>query len=36
VIVGDSVEVKDMGTGDQAAAAGPEEAVALVESALSS
>jgi histidyl-tRNA synthetase len=36
VIVGDSIEVKDMGSGDQTAAAGADEAVALVESALGS
>ena len=36
VIVGDSIEVKDMDTGKQTAAAGADEALALVESALSS
>ncbi|MBN1530425.1 MAG: histidine--tRNA ligase [Thermoleophilaceae bacterium] len=36
VIVGESIEVKDMGSGEQTAAAGPDEALALVEGALSS
>jgi histidyl-tRNA synthetase len=36
VIVGDSIEVKDMASGEQSAAAGPDEALALVESALGS
>jgi histidyl-tRNA synthetase len=36
VIVGGQIEVKDMGTGLQTPAAGPEEALALVESALES
>ncbi len=36
VIVGGDIEVKDMGTGEQTAAAGPEEALALVESTLES
>ncbi|HEU0024809.1 MAG TPA: histidine--tRNA ligase [Thermoleophilaceae bacterium] len=34
VIVGDAIEVKDMGSGEQTAAAGPEEALTLVENAL--
>jgi histidyl-tRNA synthetase len=36
VIVGGRIEVKDMGTGEQTPAAGPEEALALVESTLES
>ena len=36
VIMGGEIEVKDMGTGEQTAAAGPEEALALVESTLGS
>jgi len=36
VIVGGQIEVKDMGTGQQMQAAGPEEALALVESTLES
>ena len=36
VIVGDSIEVKDMDTGEQTAAAGADEALALVESTLAS
>ena len=36
VIVGGEIEVKDMGTGEQTPAAGPEEALALVESTLES
>jgi histidyl-tRNA synthetase len=36
VIVGEQIEVKDMATGEQTAAAGTEEALALVESALGS
>ena len=36
VIVGAEIEVKDMGTGEQTAAAGPDEALALVESTLGS
>ena len=36
VIVGDAIEVKHMGTGEQTAADGPDEALALVESALGS
>jgi histidyl-tRNA synthetase len=34
VIVGDSIEVRDMGTGEQTAAAGADEALALVERTL--
>jgi histidyl-tRNA synthetase len=34
VIVGDSIEVKDMDTGEQTGASGPDEALALVERAL--
>ena len=36
VIVGSGIEVKDMATGEQTAAPGPDEALALVERALAS